>query len=373
MSKNMCNENHPKLDKSIFIIAEAGVNHNGDCDMAFQLVDVAVAAGVDAVKFQTFKAESIVTKLSDKANYQSLTTDRKESQLEMLKRLELHFEVYQILQQYCEEKKILFMSTAFDFESLEFLVNDLALSNLKISSGDITNGPLLLAYAQSGRDLILSTGMATICEIEEALSVLAFGLLSGKKKNLSPSKVGFMEALQSPEGQKVLKEKVTLLHCTTEYPAPIQEINLNAMLTLRHVFGLPVGYSDHTEGTVIPIAAAAMGAMVIEKHFTLDKTLAGPDHRASLEPHELRSMVNGIRTVEQAMGNGVKSPSQSELQNRKIARKSLVASRKIEIGEKLTVENMTMKRPGTGVSPMAFWELEGQITEKAIEKEGNVL
>ena len=255
----------------VYIIAEAGVNHNGDKKMAFQLVDVAVKAGADAVKFQTFVAENIVTKSADKAEYQKQTTDGSESQFEMLKRLELSYDLHYELIKYCQEKKIEFLSTAFDIESLDFLVNQLKLKTLKISSGEITNGPLLLAHAETGCDIILSTGMSTLLEVKDALGVLAFGLLNSNK--YKPSKTNFQRAYLSTEGQKLLKEKVTILHCTTEYPAPPQEINLNTIITMRETFGLNTGYSDHSEGIIVPIAATSMGAVLIEKHFTLDRTL----------------------------------------------------------------------------------------------------
>lgn len=352
----------------VFIIAEAGVNHNGQYDKALQLIDVAVDAGADAVKFQTFKAENLVTACAQKAQYQKRTTTPTEPQLQMLKRLELGFAKQYDLKRYCEKKGIHFLSTAFDFESLRFLITDLGLKTLKIPSGEITNGPLLLAYAKAGCKLILSTGMASIGEIDQALAVLSFGLLTPQDHGAVPSKEAFLKSFQSPEGQRVLNEKLTLLHCTTEYPAPVHDVNLSAMTTMRQVYGLPTGYSDHTEGITVPIAAAALGAVVIEKHFTLDKTLPGPDHGASLEPQELKAMVRAVRTVENAMGNGIKIPSPSEMDNRLVARKSLVASRKIEAGEKFSTENLTMKRPGTGISPMHFWEFLGQTAEKTIQK-----
>jgi N-acetylneuraminate synthase len=344
-----------------YIIAEAGVNHNGNRDMAFQLVDVAVEAGADAVKFQTFKTENVVTKSTDKAAYQKQTTDSFETHFEMLKKLELSHNLHYELIEYCREQKIEFLSTAFDLESLNFLANQLKLKTLKIPSGEITNGPLLLAYAKTGCDLILSTGMSTLKEVERALEVLAFGLINDD--TIKPSKVSFQQAYLSTEGRQLLKEKVTILHCTTEYPALPQEINLNAMLTMLATFGLRTGYSDHSEGITVPIAATAMGAILIEKHFTLDKTLPGPDHKASLEPNELIAMIKAIRTVEQAIGDGVKGPTSSELKNKLIVRKSLIASKYIKKGEKFTEYNMTIKRPGTGISPMEYWNLIGKIAQ----------
>jgi N-acetylneuraminate synthase len=341
-----------------YIIAEAGVNHNGSKELAFHLVDAAVAAGADAVKFQTFKAENLVTKSADKAVYQKQTTDSVETHFEMLRRLELSHKMHYELINYCKEQKIEFLSTAFDLDSLDFLVNKLTLKTLKIPSGEIINGPLLLAHAQTGCDLILSTGMSTLGEIEEALGVLAFGLLHGD--TATPSKTAFQRAYLSTAGQQLLKEKVTLLHCTTEYPAPLQDINLNAMLTICNAFGLKTGYSDHSEGITIPVAAVAMGATVIEKHFTLDKTLLGPDHKASLEPDELTTMVKAIRTVEEALGSGIKGPMPSELKNRPVARKSIIASRNIKSGEMFTQENITFKRAGNGISPMQYWDMIGK-------------
>ncbi len=350
--------------KPVYIIAEAGVNHNGSREMAFDLVDAAVQAGADAVKFQTFKAENLVTKSAQKASYQKLTTDGDESQFSMLKRLELTYEMHHELVGYCQDKGIDFLSTAFDSESLNFLAKDIGLKRLKIPSGEITNGPLLLEYALTGCDLILSTGMATLGEVEDALGVLAFGFLNANSTQIDPSGMAFQKAFLSEEGRRLLKEKVTLLHCTTEYPAPMNEINLNAMLTMHNVFGLKVGYSDHSEGISVPTAATALGATLIEKHFTLDRLLPGPDHRASLEPDELKLMVNAIRSVEVALGNGTKEPTPSELKNREIVRKSLVAAQEINEGETFTEENLVIKRPGNGISPMNYWDSLGGTATK---------
>lgn len=353
---------------SIFIIAEAGVNHNGSRDLAFQLVDVAVESGADAVKFQTFKAENLVTKDAGKASYQQQFTTADEPQLVMLKRLELDQRIHYELMQYCSEKGIKFLSTAFDSESLYFLVNDLGLNTLKISSGEITNGPFLLEHARTGCDLVLSTGMASIGEVEQALAVLAFGLINPNCTDTAPSLDAFQQAFSSEVGKKVLNDKVTLLHCTSEYPAPYEEINLNAMLTLHETFGLNVGYSDHSEGITVPIAAAAIGATLIEKHFTLDKTLPGPDHMASLEPEDLKRMIDSVRIVEKVMGAGVKEIMPSELKNRPIVRKSLVASKDISAGELFTEENITVMRPGTGMSPMRYWEFLRKESSSDIKK-----
>jgi len=339
---------------SVLIIAEAGVNHNGDPDLAYQLIDAAVEAGVDFVKFQTFKADCLVTQSAAKASYQKETTDRNENQYEMLKRLELSYEFHLDLIKYCDLKNIQFLSTAFDHESLGFLSKDLNLKVLKVSSGDITNAPLILEHARTMKNIILSTGMSTLGEIEDALGVLAFGFLDNK---LDPSRTAFRDAYISSAGRALLKEKVTLLHCTTEYPAPPEDINLKVMDTLSKAFGLNVGYSDHSDGISVPIAATALGACVIEKHFTLDKNMEGPDHKASLEPDELKRMVDGIRMIEKALGCGIKIPQSSELDNIKIARKSLVTVENIKKGDKFTVDNLGVKRPGNGISPMEYWDV----------------
>ena len=355
-----------------YIIAEAGVNHNGNADLAFELIDKAASAGVDAVKFQTFKAENIVTKTADKADYQKKTTDRSESQFDMLKNLELSYDTYQELVTYCRGKNVDFLSTAFDSESLDFLINVCNLDVLKIPSGEITNGPLLLSYAQSGCDLIVSTGMATLAEIEEALSIIAFGMVH-RTSCPQPSNKQFQQAYMSQYGQKLLQEKVTLLHCTTEYPAPLEDINLNAMLTLRDAFGLNIGYSDHSEGIGVPISAVTLGATLIEKHFTLDKTLSGPDHKASLEPDELKEMVAMIRNAELIMGTRLKGPMDSEFKNKSIARKSIVAKVEIEIGDIFTADNLAIKRPGTGLSPMRYWDILGTVSQRNYRQDEIIL
>jgi N-acetylneuraminate synthase len=353
------------------IIAEAGVNHNGSKDLAFKLIDVAWSAGADIVKFQTFKASKLVTKYAKQAEYQVINTAKEETQLSMLKKLELPYEMHFELMAYCNKLGIEFLSTAFDEESLRFLVDDLGLKRLKLPSGELTNSPLVLAHSSTGCDLIVSTGMATLGEIEEALGVIAFGYLSGKTKN--PSKEEFKNAYGSPEGQAVLRKKVTLLHCTTEYPAPFSEINLNVLKTFSYAFGLKVGYSDHSEGIEIPIAAVASGAILIEKHFTLDKDMEGPDHRASLEPDELISMVKAIRNVDIALGSSVKVPTFSELKNKLIARKSLVAATDIEKGDVFNDGNLTVKRPGGGLAPMYFWDRIGCSASKNYKKDDFIL
>ncbi|AZV99710.1 TPA: N-acetylneuraminate synthase [Escherichia coli] len=344
------------------IIAEAGVNHNGDEKLAFELVDAAYKAGADIVKFQTFKAKNLVTEQAKQADYQVANTQRQESQLAMLSRLELSWEAHHALVKHCEALGIEFLSTAFDSESLDFLVNDLGIKRLKLPSGELTNAPLVLEHARTGCDIIVSTGMATLSEIEAALGVIAFGYISSKDEK--PCIEAFERAYATREGQKLLKEKVTILHCTTEYPAPMGEINLRAMDSLREAFDLPAGYSDHSEGITIPVAAVARGAVIIEKHFTLDKNMEGPDHKASLEPDELAAMVKAIRQIEIALGNKVKAPTVSEIKNKSVARKSLVAAQKIRAGETFTASNVTIKRPGNGMSPYSYWDILEKISTK---------
>lgn len=350
---------------SVFIIAEAGVNHNGSLETAMRLVDAAVAAGADAVKFQTFKAEKLVTQNAEKAEYQKQSTGEAESQLAMLKSLELKYEFHFQLRDYCLAQGIQFLSTAFDFDSLTFLVEELGVDQLKIPSGEITNGPFLLAHAQTGKNIIVSTGMATLGEVETALGVLAFGYLGWGE----PSLAAFQQAFSTVAGQAILKNKVTLLHCTSEYPTPMAHVNLLSMDVLRQAFDLAVGYSDHTEGLVVPIAAVARGAVLIEKHFTLDRNLEGPDHKVSLEPDELKQMVAAIRSVEQALGSPRKMPQPVELENRNVARKSLVAGAAIAEGEIFKAENLTSKRPGTGLCPMEYWRLLGKASHRAYSRD----
>jgi len=319
------------------IIAEAGVNHNGSMVSAKKLVDVAADAGADYVKFQTFKADTLVTQSAEKAEYQKIITDKSESQFEMIKKLELDKSAHDELIKHCEEKGIRFLSAAFDHDSIELLA-DLNIPLYKIPSGEITNLPYLRHIGRMGKPIILSTGMSTLEEVQKALNVL---LESG-----------------------VEKEKITILHCNTEYPTPMEDVNLKAMLTIREELGVNIGYSDHTLGIEVPIAAVAMGATVIEKHFTLDRTLTGPDHAASLEPHELKSMVTAIRNIKKAMGDGIKKPSPSETRNIPIARKSIVAKKPIKKGERYSEENITVKRPGTGISPI---EWDNIINQKSIK------
>ncbi len=345
-----------------YIIAEAGVNHNGDLKAAFDLVKAAAEAGADAVKFQTFKASKLVAAHAKMAEYQIQNTQKEESQLAMLERLELSFEDHHKLVLACKDMKIQFLSTAFDHESLNFLNNKIEMPLFKIPSGEITNGPLLLGFAQTGKDLVLSTGMSNLEEIHQALAVLSFGLLYPEKTPKSFDEV--LNVYRSNEAKDVLKKKVKILHCTSEYPAPFDEINLNAMLAMKKEFNCPIGYSDHTEGISVPVAAVALGATVIEKHFTLDKNMEGPDHKASLEPHELKAMVKAIREVELALGDEVKTPGKSEHKNREIVRKSLWASQPIKKGDQFSSENVAVLRPASGVSPMSYWDFIGKTSDQ---------
>lgn len=339
----------------VYIIGEAGVNHNGSLEIARRLVDAASTAGVDAVKFQTFKADRLLTKHAPKADYQAQTTAAGETQYEMIKKLELSESDHLDLIAYCREKGVEFLSTPFDSESLQLLTGHFGLRTIKISSGDITNAPFLLEVARSAENVILSTGMSTLAEVENALGVLAFGFaLPG---DAPPRRDLFEAAYASDSGRQFLRQRVSVLHCTTEYPAPVNEVNLRAVDTLAAAFGLRVGYSDHTSGIHIPIAAVARGSSVIEKHFTLDRNLPGPDHKASLEPEELQAMVRAIRDVEASLGDGIKRPTASEWKNRTIARKSLVVEGGITAGEPLV---LACKRPGLGVSPLEYWNRSGR-------------
>jgi len=345
----------------VFIIAEAGVNHNGNVDMAMRLVDVAVAAGADAVKFQTFRTDLVVTDSAPKAAYQ-LRMVPGDKQRQMLKDLELSPNDFVALSDYCRRQNIEFMSTPFDKPSLDLLVDDIKIKRIKIPSGEITNGPLLLRAASKGLPIIMSTGMSTLDDIEVALSVLALGYVNS---SATPNSMNdFSVAYNSPQGMASLKKNVSLLHCTTQYPAPYDAVNLKAIDALRDYFGLPVGYSDHTLGISIAIGAVARGATIIEKHITLDRALPGPDHSASLQPDELCLLIEGIRNIEAAYGDGIKKPHVSEIDNKAIARRSLVAFESIRKGEIFTVNNLTAKRPGTGISPMKFWDYIGRPAKR---------
>jgi N-acetylneuraminate synthase len=345
-----------------YIIAEAGVNHNGSIKFAKQLIEAASNAGADAIKFQTFKAAEIVTREAKKANYQIVNTENNESQFEMLKRLEFSAEIHSELKKYAENIGIDFLSTPFDLQSID-LLNNLEIKILKVPSGEITNAPYLVKIAKSKKPVFLSTGMSTLGEIEQALEFLAFGYIS-EKTNKHPNLQKVKNAYMSDAGQIALKDNVTILHATTEYPAPYFSVNLNAMLTIKEAFKLKVGYSDHTEGIHVSLAAVALGADVIEKHITLDKNLPGPDHKASIEPIEFNNLVKGIRDIEMAKGSGLKFPHLAEIDNIKIARKSLVAQRPIRKGEMFSEENLGVKRPGNGISPLNYYNYLGNVATK---------
>lgn len=331
------------MGKKVFIIAEAGVNHNGDLNRALEMVDCAVDAGVDAIKFQTFISEMIISKNAPKAEYQAANTGGEETQLEMVKKLELAYDEFTTIHNYCNKKGIQFLSTPFDEKSIQFL-SSLGMETFKVPSGEITNLPYLRAVSKYAKRVILSTGMADLEEVKDAILVF-------KENGI---------------------HNITVLHCNTEYPTPYEDVNLNAMMTLKEECKLAVGYSDHTLGIEIPVAAVALGAEVIEKHFTLDKTLEGPDHQASLEPEELIKMVQAIRRIEVAMGDGVKKPSKSELKNKNIARRSIVAKKDIEAGEVLSADNLTTKRPGNGISPMRWDDILGSIAKRKFQKDEKI-
>jgi N-acetylneuraminate synthase len=345
------------------VIAEAGVNHNGSKDLAFKLIDAAHSAGADIVKFQTFKANNLVTRKAKQADYQISNSKDVESQWDMLRKLELKYDDHFELVDYCQKLGIEFLSTAFDSESLKFLVEKVGLKRLKIPSGEVTNAPFVLEHARTGCDLIVSSGLTNLAELESVLGVIAFGFTASK--NCQPNESLFAQAYASEEGQSALKNKVTLLHCTTEYPAPYSEINLRAIATLAGAFKLPVGFSDHSDGIAMPLASIAFGISILEKHFTLDKTMEGPDHKASLDPSELRKMIDGIRQIEVALGDGIKKPTLSELKNKSVIRKSLVAQQAIESGAIFTAENVSIKRPGDGISPYKYWDYLGKFASKA--------
>lgn len=328
----------------VFVIAEAGVNHNGDIEIAKKLVDAAVLAGADAVKFQTFRAENLVCKDAGKAEYQMKTTAKEESQFEMLKRLELTYDMHQQLIEYCKSKKIMFLSTPFDIESLNYLV-ECGIELIKIPSGEITNYPYLEKVGKTGKRVILSSGMSYLNEVRDAVTILR------------------------DNGCK----DITLLHCNTEYPTPYCDVNLRAMMQIQKELGVPVGYSDHTTGIEVPIAAVALGAVVIEKHFTLNRNMEGPDHKASLEPAELKMMVSAVRNISIALGSDIKQPTPSEMKNRDVARKSIVAKESIRIGELFTEDNLTTKRPGDGVSPMRWNEVIGTAADRDYQKDERII
>ena len=343
-----------------FFIAEAGVNHNGSVELAHALVDAAADAGADAVKFQTFRAERLAVTNAPKADYQKRETGSGESQLQMLKKLELSPEAHEQLMRRCADRGIEFMSSPFDEESLALLVR-LGVRRLKFGSGELTNAPLLLAGARSGLPMIISTGMATLDDVEAALGVLAFGM-SGRRVRLRATR-------SAPHGRHriaraIVRERTTVLHCTTEYPAPIEQANVRAMAAMAERFGIRCGFSDHTVGDEAALAAVTLGATVIEKHFTLDRTFEGPDHKASLEPDALASLIRRIRAVESSLGDGAKVPMPAEAGNTPIARKSLVAARAIAKGQTITEEDIAIKRPGTGRSPFEYWDVLGRVADR---------
>ncbi len=324
----------------VYIIAEAGVNHNGSLDIAKKLVDEAKKSGADCIKFQTFIAENIISKNAKQAKYQTKNIGKEQSQLEMIKKLELSFEDFKQLNNYCIEKNIDFLSTAFDLESIDFL-ESLGMNTWKIPSGEITNLPYLIKIAKLKKKVILSTGMSTMQEIEDAVNIF----------------------------KKYGTNDITILHCTTQYPTLFEDVNLNAMLSIKEKFGYDVGYSDHTKGIEVPIAAVALGATVIEKHFTLDNNMIGPDHKASLQPDELKKMVESIRNIELSLGDGRKVVANSEKENMSIARKSIVAKKSIRKGQLLSEENITVKRPGDGISPMKWFDILGTVAIRDFEED----
>lgn len=355
----MTSSTHPQSEH-VHIIAEAGVNHNGSLDMARQLIDIAAEAGADSVKFQSFITSECMIVDAPKAGYQVKNTGEAESQLEMARKLELDEDDHRQLIAHCAKRGIQFISTAFDVHSLALLAK-LGLTVLKLSSGEILNARLFLHAARTGMQVVLSTGTSTLGDVETALGILAYGYLEPERK---PTLRDFQNAFCSTEGQQILREKITLLHCTTEYPAPFEDVNLRAMDTMAEAFGLPIGLSDHTPGIAVPIAAVARGAICIEKHFTLDRELPGPDHRASLEPDELCAMIGSIRQVEHALGSPRKLPAPSETQNRILVRKSIVASKAVKRGEVFTEDNLTIKRPDKGISSLFYWDWIGKTAER---------
>lgn len=348
------------LKQSVYIIAEAGVNHNGCLERALQLVDAAADAGADAVKFQTFNARKLASMQVEKALYQKTITPENESQLEMLLKLELPYAWHHELQQRANARGIAFLSTAFDETSLHFL-ETLHLPFYKVPSGELTNAPLIWRFAKTGKPLIISTGMARLSEVEEALAVVAHAL---QHDNEPQSMAYVWQCWSNKKSRDALQQHVTLLHCTSQYPTPWHDVNLRAMDTLAAAFGLPVGYSDHTSGTVISLAAVARGAVVIEKHFTLDCNLPGPDHKASIEVDELTQLVTDIRALEQALGDGIKAPQACEWDTRRVARQSIVAAKHLPAGKIIEAGDLTTARTGGGLAPNALWELLGSTNPR---------
>jgi N-acetylneuraminate synthase len=346
--------------KPVFVIAEAGVNHNGDPDRAFRLVDAAADAGADAVKFQTFSADKLALRSAPKAEYQKSTTSRQENQRDMLKKLELPKQVFKELQVYARERSIEFLSSPFDCDSLNFL-HEIGIRLIKIPSGELTNGPFLWKVARTQLPIILSTGMADMAEIEQALAIILYGRIHDHEPS---DMVEVLDHWRIDHADRLSLLQLTLLHCTSEYPAPLHEVNLMAMRHLATTFGTEVGYSDHTKGITIPIAAVSLGARVIEKHFTLDCNLPGPDHKASLEPEELSQMIRAIRDTELALGDGIKQPQSGERNTRLAARQQIIAARGMTTGQKIRREDLTTARCGGGLAPNLIWSLVGKTTSR---------
>lgn len=350
--------------KPTVLVAEAGVNHNGSLAMALQLVDAAAESGADIVKFQTFKTESLVSKETPRAPYQTANTGVEGSQHEMLRALELSRDDHKVILERCRTRGIGFLSTPFDPASLWFLVKDLGLPLLKLGSSEVTNGPLLVDAGRSGSNIILSTGMATLADVRLALSAIAFGMLG---QTLYPTARSLSASLSNASKSGLLRDRVTLLQCTTAYPTPPQDINLSAMRTMAETFKIPVGFSDHSEGYAITLAAVALGAVIVEKHLTLDRSLPGPDHLASIEPGTFAKMVRDVREVELSLGDGSKIAVASEMQNMPVARKSLVATVNIAIGAEFSEDNVAVMRPGTGRTPFDYWQVMGRAAKKGYE------
>ncbi len=359
------NSSFESLLSPVYIIAEAGVNHNGSLARALNMVDVAAQAGADAIKFQSFNPEALVSPMADKADYQKKYGSANESQLNMLKKLALTKKQQLQLATACHKHGIDFLSSPFDMDSASFLMNEIRPKFIKVASGEITNGPLLYHITQHDYPMVLSTGMSSLEEVKNALALICFCYLN---KTATPTEALVQQTYQSLQGKAILQKNIWLLHCTTEYPCPFEHINLRAIKTLQTAFQLSTGLSDHSNGHYAAIAAVAIGATIIEKHFTLDKALAGPDHQASLEPQELASMVNAIRITEISMGNAVKQASHTEQKNKSVARKSLVAACDIKQGEAFTLHNLTTKRPGHGISPMEYWNLLGKTSTHSYTK-----
>ncbi|MGM9572276.1 MAG: N-acetylneuraminate synthase [bacterium] len=355
--------------RRVYVIAEAGVNHNGSIDLARQMIKEAKAAGADAVKFQTFKADNLVMRLAEMAEYQKKNSAAVKSQYDMLKGLELSFADFKELKGYADEIGIDFLSTPFDTESLFFLAHELQMPIIKLSSGEITNAKLLFYAGQTGKKIFLSTGISNLGEIEAALAVLAYGMSGRKEKPCLANSYAYYAL---PEAQELLQKNVVLLHCTTEYPAPLSEVNLASIQVMQKAFNLPIGFSDHTVGDTAAAAATALGAVVIEKHFTLDKNMPGPDHKASLNSDELKAMIERIRQTECILGDGRKVPSFSELKNKAVIRKSLVTSKPIACGQLFTADNLAVKRPGNGVSALYYWDYLGKKADKDYKCEEQV-